>query len=99
MKKEQQKQIALNRINLLLNNALTQKSNLYFQFANDYVFEYPEPITNLDIIKCGYRVKEVAVNMKEREFGVSSINFKKSIYYMLNVGLAMLILGIGGSKK
>ena len=37
MKKEQQKQIALNRINLLLNNALTQKSNLYFQFANDYV--------------------------------------------------------------
>lgn len=69
------------------------------KFANDYVFEYPEPITNLDIIKCGYRVKEVAVNMKEREFGVSSINFKKSIYYMLNVGLAMLILGIGGSKK
>lgn len=37
MKKEQQKQIALNRINLLLNNAMTAKSNLYFQFANDYV--------------------------------------------------------------
>lgn len=69
------------------------------RFARDYVFEYPEPITNLDVIKCGYKVKEVAVNMKEREFGVSSINFKKSIYYMLNVGLAMLILGIGGSKK
>lgn len=69
------------------------------RFALDYVFEYPEPITNLDVIKCGYKVKEVAVNMKEREHGVSSINFKKSIYYMFNVGLAMLILGIGGSKK
>lgn len=69
------------------------------RFAKDYVFEYPEPITNLDIIKCGYKVKEVAVNMKEREHGVSSINFKKSIYYMLNVGLAMFILGVGGSKK
>ena len=57
------------------------------RFALDYVFEYPEPITNLDVIKCGYKVKEVAVNMKEREHGVSSINFKKSIYYMFNVVL------------
>lgn len=69
------------------------------RFAQDYVFEYPEPITNLDVIKCGYKVKEVSVNMKEREHGVSSINFKKSIYYMLNVSLAMFILGIGGNKR
>lgn len=73
--------------------------NLIKRFAQDYVFEYPEPITNLDVIKCGYKVREVAVNMKEREHGVSSINFKKSIYYMLNVSLAMFILGIGGSRK
>lgn len=37
MKKENQKQIALNRINLLLKNASTAKSNLYFQFADDYI--------------------------------------------------------------
>lgn len=68
-------------------------------FAKDYIFEYPEPITNLEIIRSGYKVKEVPVNMKEREFGVSSINLKKSIYYMLNVGIAMFILGIGGNKR
>ena len=73
--------------------------SLIERFAKDYVFEYPEPITNLEVIKTGYKLKEIPVNMKEREFGKSSIDFKKSVYYMLNVGIAMLILGIGGSNK
>lgn len=68
------------------------------KFAFDYAFEYPEPITNLQVIGNGYKVKEVSVGMKERKFGKSSINFYKSIYYMLNVGLTMLIVGIGGKK-
>lgn len=68
-------------------------------FAKNYVFEYPEPITNLEVIKNKYKVKEIAVNMREREHGVSSINFKKSIYYMLNVGITMFIIGIGRNDK
>lgn len=68
------------------------------RFFGDYVFEYPEPITNLQIIKAGYKVKEVPVNMNERVHGKSSISFSKSIYYMLNVGVTMVIFGIGGKR-
>ena len=67
-------------------------------FSKDYAFEYPEPITNLQVINDGYNVIEVAVGMKERKFGKSSINFYKSIYYMFNVGLTMLIYGVRRKK-
>ena len=67
-------------------------------FAKDYIFDYPEPITNIELIKNGYRVKEISVSMNERKYGKSSISLFKSIYYMLNVGMAMLIIGIGRKK-
>lgn len=69
------------------------------KFANNYAFEYPEPITNLQVIKEGFKVKEVSVNMNERKFGKSSINFYKSIYYMISVSLNMIIDGIGRKKQ
>lgn len=68
------------------------------KFADDYVFDFPEPITNLKLVKENYKINEVPVNMKERKFGKSSINYTKSIYYMLNVCLAMFIIGIGGNS-
>lgn len=69
------------------------------KFANDYPVEYPEPITTVEIIKRGYKVKEVPVSMNERENGSSSIKAWKNIYYMLNVIISIIILGIGGKKK
>ena len=68
-------------------------------FSKNYDFEYPEPITNLVIIKKKYKVKEVPVKMYERKFGKSSINLYKSLYYMVSVSLTLFILGIGGSSK
>ena len=69
------------------------------KFANDYPVEYPEPITTVEIIKRGYKVTEVPVSMNERESGSSSIKAWKNIYYMLNVIISIIILGIGGKKK
>ena len=69
------------------------------EFAKNYVFDYPEPISSMKILKKGYKVNEIPVNMLERKFGVSSINFHKSIYYMLNVCLTLILIGIGGSKN
>lgn len=63
------------------------------EFANSYPAEYPEPITTVEIVKKGYRVKEVGVNMKEREKGSSSIHTWKDAYYMINVCLSILIVG------
>ena len=69
------------------------------EFVSDYPVEYPEPITTVEIIKKGYKVKEVPVSMNERENGTSSIKTWKNIYYMLNVIVSIVITGIGGNKK
>ncbi|MBQ6477594.1 MAG: glycosyltransferase family 2 protein [Bacilli bacterium] len=68
-------------------------------FANEYPIEYPEPITTVELLKRGYRIKEIAVNMKEREGGKSSIRAWKNVYYMMNVCLSILIMGIRRYKK
>lgn len=63
------------------------------EFSDHYPVEYPEPITTVELSKKGYRIKEIAVNMKERKGGKSSIRTWKSIYYMINVILSILIVG------
>lgn len=60
-------------------------------FCHNYPFDYPEPITNYALLKLGFKVDEVGVNMFERSGGKSSINFIKSIYYMFNVCLSIIL--------
>lgn len=67
-------------------------------FASDYPVEYPEPVSTTLILKKGYKVAEVSVEMNEREAGVSSIRAWKNAYYMINVVLSILVVGIGGRK-
>ena len=43
-------------------------------FAKSYPIDYPEPITNAELLKKKYEIKEVPVSMNEREGGISSIN-------------------------
>ncbi len=64
------------------------------EFANDYPIEYPEPITVVELLKKGYRVQELGVNMKERLKGHSSIHSWKEFYYMINVCFSILIVGL-----
>ena len=61
------------------------------QFANSYPHDYPEPETNLQLLKQGYKIKEIPSKMNKRETGKSSITPFKSIYYMVKVSLAMFI--------
>ena len=60
-------------------------------FAEEYPKDYPEPETVVNILKKGMSVKEIPVEMKARQAGVSSISPKKSVYYMIKVPLAILI--------
>ncbi len=62
------------------------------EFSCKYPIEYPEPITTTEMLKKGYRVKEVPVLMHERQGGTSSIASWKNIYYMVNVLLTILIM-------
>ena len=68
------------------------------EFASEYPAEYPEPISTVSLLKKGYKVSEVAVSMNEREFGTSSIKAWKTIYYMLNVIISIMVTGFGGKK-
>lgn len=60
-------------------------------FAKDYPRDYPEPESVVTLLKCGKKVKEVPVEMRARQGGVSSINLSKSVYYMIKVSLAIFI--------
>lgn len=64
------------------------------EFASDYPTEYPEPITTTELLKKGYNYKEIPVSMNERKAGVSSIKTWKQAYYMINVYLSIIMVGI-----
>lgn len=68
-------------------------------FSLNYAQDYPEPEAIVAASLNGYKVKDVAVKMREREGGVSSINAKRSIYYMIKVSLALIILRIGTKRR
>lgn len=52
----------------------------------------PEPDTVVYMIKRGLEVKEVQVQMREREFGESYLNPIKSMNYMINMMLSILFI-------
>lgn len=66
------------------------------RFANNYPLEYPEPISNYELLRSSnFIVKEVPVKMNKRQGGKSSIHSWKSIYAAINVFLSILILSLG----
>lgn len=67
-------------------------------FSKNYPTEYPEPITTVEVIKKGYKVLELPVEMKERENGKSSIHAWKNAYYMFNVFLSIIAVGLRRNK-
>lgn len=67
-------------------------------FSHSYPLEYPEPITTTELLKKGYVLKEVPVSMNERTGGTSSIKAWKNVYYMINVCLSILLVGMRRNK-
>lgn len=68
-------------------------------FAESYAQDYPEPEAIVTALVSGYRVKEIPVEMSERQGGESSINAVKSVYYMVKVSLAVLLAGMRVSGR
>ncbi|MCX7571920.1 glycosyltransferase family 2 protein [Tumebacillus sp. DT12] len=60
-------------------------------FAEYYPVDYPEVEVLVHIARRGLTFQEVSVEMSERQAGTSSITPIKSAYYMIKVGLAVLI--------
>ena len=68
-------------------------------FCASYPVDYPEPESIAVAIKSGLSVKEVSVEMRERQGGTSSIGGLSSVYYMLKVSLAILIASASRRSK
>ena len=60
-------------------------------FAADYPHDYPEVEGMVMTIKHRLRLREVPVEMREREHGRSSITALRSIYYMVKVLVALFV--------
>lgn len=64
-------------------------------FANHYPLEYPEPISNYELLRFSdFTIKEVPVKMNKRLAGKSSIHSWKNVYAALNVFLSIIILSL-----
>lgn len=51
----------------------------------------PEPDTLAYLLNCGVKIEEVQVEMHERIAGVSYLNFKNSMWYMLKMMFSIMI--------
>ena len=59
----------------------------------------PEPDTLVYMLKKGMKIKEVQVEMKDREFGESYLNPLKSMEYMINMFFSILFIRALTRKK
>jgi glycosyltransferase involved in cell wall biosynthesis len=68
-------------------------------FARRYPEDYPEPESLFWCARNGLRVGEMAVEMKERQGGISSIRQLRVVYYMVKVSLAILMDGVRRKER
>lgn len=62
---------------------------------NDFVYNdslSPEPDTMVFFLKRGYKIKEIQVKMREREFGQSYLTLTKSIGYMAKILFSIIFV-------
>lgn len=64
---------------------------LLFYFAHDYPSEYPEPEAIALLRRHGFSFQEVPVRFRPRKVGFSSIGAWGTVYYMMKVGLALVV--------
>lgn len=60
-------------------------------FSQSYPEDYPEPETIVTAIRSGLGFCEVPVAMRPRQSGNSSIRYLRTLYYMVNVTLAIML--------
>lgn len=69
------------------------------RFAKNYPLEYPEPISNFELLKStDLKIKEIPVKMNKRTAGKSSISSWKTLYAGFNVLLSIVVLSLKRSS-
>ncbi len=52
----------------------------------------PEPDTLAYLLRCGYKIEEIEVQMRERQAGTSYLDFGNSIRYMIHMFTSMIFI-------
>lgn len=68
-------------------------------FCENYPIDYPEPESIALALENGLSLSETPVNMLERQGGSSSIGGFSSVYYMIKVTLAIILVVWGGQSS
>lgn len=68
-------------------------------FCQSYPIDYPEPESIATASRRGLVVREISVEMHERQGGVSSISALASAYYMVKVSLAIAIASLSRKSR
>jgi len=68
-------------------------------FADHYPQDFPEPEAIMIAGRFKARIKEVPVKMRKRLTGNSSIRYVKTLYYMIKVTLAILLVKLKEQKE
>jgi len=66
--------------------------------AKYYPADFPEPESIVKLLKNGFAIKEVPVEMNKRSGGKSSVTPLKAIYFMLSISIAILTQSIRTKK-
>jgi glycosyltransferase involved in cell wall biosynthesis len=67
-------------------------------FARSYPSDYPEPESIAVAVRNGLRIAEVPTRMVERAHGESSITAWRTLYYLVKVSLALILLPVRPSR-
>jgi glycosyltransferase involved in cell wall biosynthesis len=68
-------------------------------FAQNYPSDYPEPEAIALATRHGLRTREVPVVMRTRQHGASSIGPARTLYYLVKVSLALVLLPVERRRK
>ena len=68
-------------------------------FCENYPMDYPDPESIALALENGLSLSETPVNMLERQGGSSSIGGFSSVYYMIKVTLAIILVVWGGQSS
>ncbi len=73
--------------------------SLIHLFSKIYPEDFPETESLMMLIMLKRKIKEIAVTMRERMGGVSSIDWLSSLYFMTKVTLSLIVMRIRSTKN
>jgi len=72
--------------------ALSKSTYEYYSIMGNYPPDYPDADVLIQMIKLGYKIKEVPINVRERERGESMHSGLKPIIYLMKMFLSIIIV-------